>query len=294
MASTQGSLCLEALRAPTGIALVPASADAIRARAPKVLTSGETLDFRTLVPQPGGLFDYKVFGPGTVIDAPVPDLDAPAQPPRTRFARLVLPAPLVHPLAVAHAPARVAALAGWNEDELRECHAAGAVGVPRGEAPQSSVGEPSHRRLGELAAALDASPEGRAFVIRELPVLPPDLRPLTRLADDRWQTSPINELYRHVMRRTYRLAKAIDGGGPPELIDAEVAGVHAALLHLFENEDCAEPLRDVRGELLTSLRGLAGPGLFDALGAAAAGAPITGRLHRASAVLFALGFELAP
>lgn len=262
------------------MAIVPAATDVIRARAPKELTSGETLDFRTLVPQPGGLFDYKVFGPGTVIDAPPLDLDAPARPPKTQFARIVLPAPVVHPLAVAHAPARLAELAGWSEDDVRAC---------RG-------GATARRRIAELAAALEASPEGRVFVVRELPVLPPDLRPLIRLDDDRWQTSPINELYRHVMRRTYRLGKAIEGGGPLELIDAELAAVHGALEHLFENEDCAEPLRDVHGELLTSLRGLAGgtTHLFDALGALAASAPVTGRLHRASAVLFALGFELAP
>jgi len=279
VASTQGSLCLEVLRAPTGMAIAPATAEAIHARAPKVLTSGETLDFRTLVPQPGGLFDYKVFGPGTVIDAPPLDLDAPARPPKTQFARLVLPAPVVHPLAVARAPAQIAALAGWSEDDVRAC---------RG-------GDVARRRLAELVTALDASPEGRAFVVRELPVLPPDLRPLTRLDDDRWQTSPINELYRHVMRRTHRLGKAIEAGGPVALIDAELAGVHVALEHLFENEDSAEPLRDVRGELLTSLRGLAGgtAHLFEALVALAAGAPVTGRLHRASAVLFALGFELA-
>jgi DNA-directed RNA polymerase beta' subunit len=278
VASTLGSLCLEALRAPDGVtlAIAPASSDAIAARAPKPLTSGEMLDFRTLQPQPGGLFDYKVFGPGTVIDAPPPDLDAPARPPKTQFARLALAAPLVHPLALARAPTRLAVLAGWSLDEVEACRA-----------------DPAKSRLGELARALEASAEGCALVLRELPVLPPDLRPLIRLDDDRWQTSPINELYRHVVRRNQRLAKALESGAADQ-IAAELAGTANALEHLFENEDCADRL-DVHGTVLTSLRGLAGgtTALFDALVALASGAPVTGRLHRASAVLFALGFELA-
>jgi hypothetical protein len=256
VASTLGSVCLEALRAPAGCSLpiAPASLDTIRARAPKQLTSGETLDFRTLVPQPGGLFDYKVFGPGTVIDAPAPDLDAPAHPPRTQFGRLVLAQPMPHPLALAHAAARIAELAGWTAAEVDRC---------------KTDSDPASRA--SLADALDQSPEGRALVLRELPVLPPDLRPLVRLSDDRWQTSPINELYRHALRRTDRL------------------------LHLFENEDQPEPLRDRQGEVLTSLRGLAGGtgAWFASLAERAAGVPQTGRHYRAEAVLFALGFELA-
>ena len=62
MASTFASLCLEALRAPPGVslALAPVSSDSLRTRAPKALTSDALLDFRTLVPVPGGLYDYEV------------------------------------------------------------------------------------------------------------------------------------------------------------------------------------------------------------------------------------------
>ena len=290
MASPLGPLCLEALRAPvdTAVQVRPLDPDALRTRAPKTLTTGETLDFRTLVPQPGGLFDYKVFGPGTVIDAPATDLDAPARPPKTQFARLALAAPVPHPLAIAHAPSRLAALAGWATHEVL------GVRVAETNARASSVaiilpGSPA-ARLAELATALDASADGRALVIRELPILPPDLRPLVRLADDRWQTSPINELYRNVFRRNQRLAKTLESG-PAENVAGELAALASALEHLFENEDTSDPLRDAQGATMTSLRGLAGgtAELFDALAAATAG---TGRSHRAVSALFALGFEL--
>jgi hypothetical protein len=117
--------------------------------------------------------------------------------------------------------------------------------------------------------------------------LPPDLRPLARLADDRWQTSPINELYRNVMRRNDALGRARS----PDGRDA----VHRALLWLYENEDHESPMHGQRDEVLMSLRTLAGgtAELFAALVEIAAGAPQTGRHYRASAVLFALGFELA-
>ncbi|HSN25281.1 MAG TPA: hypothetical protein VLT45_03315 [Kofleriaceae bacterium] len=292
MGSSLGSLCLEALRAPAGVALAmrPLDPETLRARAPKLLTTGDTLDFRTLVPQPGGLFDYKVFGPGTVIDAPAVDLDAPARPPKTQFARLALAAPVPHPLAIAHAPSALAALAGWSTHEVLGCRLAATDA--RASAATLLAPDSPAARIAELARALDASADGRALVLRELPILPPDLRPLVRLADDRWQTSPINELYRNVFRRNQRLAKTLESG-PAEAVAGELAALASALEHLFENEDTSDPLRDVHGETLTSLRGLAGDSsaLFAALRAASAN---TGRSHRATSILFALGFELVP
>jgi hypothetical protein len=266
VASTLSALCLEALRAPPGVSIAPASPESLRARAPKAVTSDAMLDFRTLVPAPGGLYDYKVFGAGTVIDAPPPPLDEPYTPPRTQFARLALAMPLVHPLVLEHAPTRVAELAGWSLDQL-------------------ATWMVSDSRTGALVEALEHSPDGRALIVREIAVLPPDLRPLARLADDRWQTSPINELYRGVIRRNDALARK--PGGTEEL--------HGPLLHLFENEDLASPMRGTGDDVLMSLRGLAGGTveLFAALAEVAAGAPPTGRSYRASAVLFALGFELA-
>jgi hypothetical protein len=55
-------------------------------------------------------------------------------------------------------------------------------------------------------------------------------------------------------------------------------------------------MRGQGDEILMSLRALAGgtAELFAALAEVAAGAPVTGRHYRATTVLFALGFELAP
>jgi DNA-directed RNA polymerase beta' subunit len=196
-------LCLDALRWPRTAALpgtlAPASVETIRARAPKQVTQAGTLDFRTLAPETGGLFDYRVFGPGTVIDAPLPADAEPWKPHNVTFGRLVLSQPIVHPLLRPHE-------------------------------------------------------HGDAVLLHELPILPPDLRPLTRLADDRWQVSPINELYRRVIERTKRQQPIED-----------------ALLALFDQ------LRTMCGDAETCAAALAGAST---------------RAHTIASVVFALGFEL--
>lgn len=201
----------------------------MRAQAPAAVTRAETLDFRTLLAEPGGLFDYKLFGPGTVIDAPpLPD-DAPVKP-RTRFARIELAARIAHPLL-------------------------------------------------------------ESVMLEALPVLPPDLRPLTRLDDDRWQRSAINDHYIRILNINARWASQ---PAPLDLANA--------IATLFENEDRPQPVVDGEGTPRQSLRGLAGgtAGLFAALAeldqrlGRDPDAALTGRLYRARCVLFAMGFALRP
>jgi DNA-directed RNA polymerase beta' subunit len=188
--------------------MVPLTAEAIRERAPNAIDNGETLDFKMLVPATGGLFDFRVFGGGTVIDAPPIDPDAPYKPRRTRFGRLPLVAPIAHPL----------------------------------------------------------DPE---LVLAELPIVPPELRPLTRLDDDRWQVSPLNNHYRRAIiannrRETQLLADQIRT--------------------LFESEDSLRAICGGTAALRSALEEL------DRRGGVLDGAP--GRVHLAAATLFALGFEL--
>ena len=188
-----------------GVTIAPATLDEIRARAPKLVTSGATLDFKTLTPERGGLFDYRVFGPGTVIDAPIVDDDAPYQPRNVTFGRLVLAHPIGH--------------------------------------------------------------------LHELAVLPPDLRPLQRLDDDRWQSSSINDLYRRVIQCNER---------------GDEVALRGALLALFDNEHQATPVLDALGQPLGSLRWLAGD--LEAGLRADAG---TVRARKIEAVAFAMGYVIS-
>ena len=243
-------MLLEALRWPTidGVSIAPAPLALIRARAPHPVTSGATLDFRTLTPERGGLFDYHVFGPGTVIDAPAAHDDAPARARNVTFGRLVLGRPLPHPLFT---PER--------HPDMRRA------------------------RAEELAT--------QDLVLHELAVLPPDLRPLHRLDDDRWQSTSVNDLYRRVIQRNDRLVKLIGEGAEPQLIDAEELAVHDALLALFDNERLERPVLDAVGQPLGSLQWLAGD-VAVGLRAFAAKSD-TARARKVEAVALGLGFALS-
>ena len=52
------------------------------------------------------------------------------------------------------------------------------------------------------------------MIIHCLPVLPPTLRPLLQLSDDRFATSDLNDLYRRVLIRNKALEKLIEIDAP--------------------------------------------------------------------------------
>ena len=57
----------------------------------------------------------------------------------------------------------------------------------------------------------------KSMVLKVLPVLPPDLRPMVQLSGGRFATSDLNDLYRRVINRNNRL-KHLIGLGAPEII----------------------------------------------------------------------------
>ncbi|OGD94614.1 DNA-directed RNA polymerase subunit beta' [Candidatus Curtissbacteria bacterium RIFCSPLOWO2_01_FULL_37_9] len=59
------------------------------------------------------------------------------------------------------------------------------------------------------------------MVIKILPVLPPDLRPMVQLSGGRFATSDLNDLYRRVINRNNRLKKLIELGAPEIILRNE-------------------------------------------------------------------------
>ncbi len=59
------------------------------------------------------------------------------------------------------------------------------------------------------------------FVLRVLPVLPPDLRPMVQLSGGRFATSDLNDLYRRVINRNNRLKHLIELGAPEIILRNE-------------------------------------------------------------------------
>ncbi|HEY5926782.1 MAG TPA: hypothetical protein VIV11_34080 [Kofleriaceae bacterium] len=253
-------LCLEALGIAPDLELATpltfASAELVRQRAPKVVTAAETLDVATQVPIPGGLFDTHVFGPGTVIDAPTLVDDDPVKP-RSQFARIALGMPIVQPLVFEHVPHAIVERAASGP---LECAAL----LDDAEAYWNVIG------------ALELGGHG-ALVMRELAVLPPDLRPLRRLDDHRVATSSLNELYRRVVELNVRLARVVESNAPSAILASQRRELHEALQPLF-------------AELRAACGGASGlAAALHELDRQPVGAELTGKLYRADSVLFALG-----
>jgi len=59
------------------------------------------------------------------------------------------------------------------------------------------------------------------MIIKTLPVLPPDLRPMVQLSGGRFATSDLNDLYRRVINRNNRLKKLIELGAPEIILRNE-------------------------------------------------------------------------
>ncbi|RJP46939.1 MAG: DNA-directed RNA polymerase subunit beta' [Armatimonadetes bacterium] len=59
------------------------------------------------------------------------------------------------------------------------------------------------------------------MVLRILPVIPPDLRPMVQLPGGRFATSDLNDLYRRVINRNNRLKKLMDLGAPEIILRNE-------------------------------------------------------------------------
>jgi DNA-directed RNA polymerase beta' subunit len=259
--------------------IAPLTAEQIRERAPKAVTKPETMNYRTLLPEPGGLYDPKLFGPGTVIDAPPIALDEPYKPRKTQFARITLVESIVHPLFAAHVPAELAALIGRPISEVEA-----AVTTLAGGSALTAA----------LAAAGHAS-----LVLREIPLIPPDLRPLQRNEDELWRSSPLNELYRRVISHNLRLEKLLAQDVSETIANQEYAQLHDLVRRLFENDEQPSPICDPAGEPFPSVRSLCGgtPALFRALQDLERHRDdevLSGRLHLARSTVFALGFELLP
>jgi len=73
------------------------------------------------------------------------------------------------------------------------------------------------------------------MILRVLPVIPPELRPLVPLDGGRFATSDLNDLYRRVINRNNRLKRLIDLRAPDIIIRNEKRMLQEAVDALFDN-----------------------------------------------------------
>ena len=73
------------------------------------------------------------------------------------------------------------------------------------------------------------------MIIKVVPVIPPDLRPLVPLDGGRFATSDLNDLYRRVIIRNNRLKKLIEIKAPEVILRNEKRMLQEAVDSLFDN-----------------------------------------------------------
>jgi DNA-directed RNA polymerase subunit beta' len=86
------------------------------------------------------------------------------------------------------------------------------------------------------------------MILRVLPVLPPDLRPMVQLSGGRFATSDLNDLYRRVINRNNRLKHLIDLGAPEIILRNEKRMLQEAVDSLIDASQ-RKAIRRGRGKL---------------------------------------------
>ena len=91
------------------------------------------------------------------------------------------------------------------------------------------------KRLKLLEAFLNSNNDPRWMILQNLPVLPPDLRPLVPLEGGRFATSDLNDLYRRVINRNNRLRKLLELKAPEIILRNEKRMLQESVDSLLDN-----------------------------------------------------------
>jgi DNA-directed RNA polymerase subunit beta' len=91
------------------------------------------------------------------------------------------------------------------------------------------------------------------MIVRMVPVIPPELRPLVPLDGGRFATSDLNDLYRRVIIRNNRLKRLIDIKAPEVILRNEKRMLQEAVDSLFDNSRKVNAVRSDGNRALKSL-----------------------------------------
>jgi DNA-directed RNA polymerase subunit beta' len=91
------------------------------------------------------------------------------------------------------------------------------------------------KRLKLIEAFVQSGNKPEWMILTEVPVIPPDLRPLVPLDGGRFATSDLNDLYRRVINRNNRLKRLIELRAPDIIIRNEKRMLQEAVDALFDN-----------------------------------------------------------
>ena len=91
------------------------------------------------------------------------------------------------------------------------------------------------KRLKLIEAFVQSGNKPEWMILKVVPVIPPDLRPLVPLDGGRFATSDLNDLYRRVINRNNRLKRLIELRAPDIIIRNEKRMLQEAVDALFDN-----------------------------------------------------------
>ncbi len=91
------------------------------------------------------------------------------------------------------------------------------------------------------------------MIVRVVPVIPPDLRPLVPLDGGRFATSDLNDLYRRVIIRNNRLKRLIEIKAPEVILRNEKRMLQEAVDSLFDNSRKVNAVKTENNRALKSL-----------------------------------------
>jgi DNA-directed RNA polymerase subunit beta' len=91
------------------------------------------------------------------------------------------------------------------------------------------------KRLKLIESFIDSGNKPEWMILTNVPVIPPDLRPLVPLDGGRFASSDLNDLYRRVINRNNRLKRLIDLKAPDIIVRNEKRMLQESVDALFDN-----------------------------------------------------------
>ncbi|OCL99661.1 Bifunctional DNA-directed RNA polymerase subunit beta-beta' [Aliarcobacter thereius] len=109
------------------------------------------------------------------------------------------------------------------------------------------------KRLKVVENFINSGNKAEWMMLTQLPVLPPDLRPLVSLDGGKFAVSDVNDLYRRVINRNNRLKRLTELDAPEIIIRNEKRMLQEAVDALFDNGKTANAVKGANKRPLKSL-----------------------------------------
>ena len=109
------------------------------------------------------------------------------------------------------------------------------------------------KRLEVVEAFRESGNKPEWMIMTNIPVIPPDLRPMVQLDGGRFATSDLNDLYRRIINRNNRLRRLLELGAPDIIVRNEKRMLQEAVDALIDNGRRGRPVTGPGNRALKTL-----------------------------------------